>query len=202
MDILEKLFGSGAKVKIMKLFLFHMDKVFGVEEIRKRSQVTVKSARKELNLLTNIGFLKKKSIFREKKSKGRSFGKKRVAGWIVNANFPYLAPLQSLLIYKNSIYQKDITKRLNNVGNLKLVIISGIFIQEWESRVDLLIVGDKLNRGPLQAVIKTLEAEMGRELRYTILETEDFLYRLNIYDKLLRDILDFPHEKILDRIDV
>ncbi|GAG51475.1 unnamed protein product [marine sediment metagenome] len=28
-------------------------------------------------------------------------------------------------------------------------------------------------------------------------DTKEFFYRLNMYDKLIRDILDFPHEVVL-----
>jgi hypothetical protein len=93
-------------------------------------------------------------------------------------------------------------KRLQRVGKLKLVIISGIFINNYDSRIDLLVVGDMMKKGTLENVIKTIESEIGREIRYTYFETPDFQYRLGIYDKLIRDILDFPHEKILDKLNV
>ena len=41
-----------------------------------------------------------------------------------------------------------------------------------------------------------MEAEIGSELVYAIFDTKEFTYRLNMYDKLVRDILDFPHEVI------
>ena len=39
---------------------------------------------------------------------------------------------------------EDVLKRLKRAGRIKLLILSGVFIQETESRVDLLIVGDGL----------------------------------------------------------
>ena len=30
-----------------------------------------------------------------------------------------------------------------------------------------------------------------------LFETKEFIYRLNMYDKLVRDIIDYPHEVIL-----
>jgi hypothetical protein len=59
-----------------------------------------------------------------------------------------------------------------------------------------------LNKAAVDRVIHTLESELGSELRYAVFETSDFSYRLNIYDKLIRDVFDFPHEKILDRIGI
>ena len=77
------------------------------------------------------------------------------------------------------------------------MIVSGVFIKNEDSRVDLLIVGDKMKRGKIEEGIRKLEAEIGAELVYAIFETKEFLYRLNMYDKLVRDIIDYPHEVLL-----
>src|SRR3989338_2689319 len=86
---------------------------------------------------------------------------------------------------------------LNNAGRVKLIILSGIFIKNKDSRVDFLVVGDKLKRGKIEEGIRKLEAEIGSELVYAIFDTKEFIYRLNMYDKLIRDILDYPHEIVL-----
>jgi hypothetical protein len=66
---------------------------------------------------------------------------------------------------------------------------------------DLMIVGDRLDRKMIEGEIKKLESEVGKELRYALFDTEEFMYRLKMYDKLLRDVLDYPHEKIVNKID-
>ena len=78
-----------------------------------------------------------------------------------------------------------------------MIIISGVFIKNHDSRVDLLIVGDKMKRGKIEEGVKRLEAEIGAELTYAVFDTKEFIYRLNMYDKLVRDILDYPHEVLL-----
>ena len=62
----------------------------------------------------------------------------------------------------------------------------------------MLIVGDRLKKNILAQIIKGLEAEIGKELDYVVLDTEEFKYRLDMYDKLVCDILDLPHMKLLD----
>ncbi len=54
----------------------------------------------------------------------------------------------------------------------------------------------------LENAVKTLEAEIGKELKYVWFDTNEFTYRVSMYDKLIRDVLDFPHEKILNRLNV
>ena len=83
-----------------------------------------------------------------------------------------------------------------------MVIVAGVFIQNPDSRVDLLIVGDNLKRGSIDRIVKTMEAEIGKELTFASFETADFHYRLGMYDKLIRDILDYPHQKLLDKLNI
>ena len=198
MNILEKLFGSMAKVRVMKMFLFHSGGVFTMSDIKKRTQITTPKIRKEVQNLQNIGFLKKKNVLEE----GKSGTKKKSVGWKLDQSFPYLAPLQGMLVNTTPFANKEIAKKFKNCGDIKLIIVSGIFIQNWESRIDLLVIGDKFKKTALQSVIKTLEADMGRELRYTVFTTDEFEYRMNIYDKLIRDVVDFPHEKVINKLGI
>ena len=93
-----------------------------------------------------------------------------------------------------------VAKKVGGAGKIKLIITAGEFIQEEDSRVDILIVGDGLRDSRLKAVIRDLEAHMGKELRYAAFSTGDFTYRLGIYDRLIRDVLDYPHQIIVDRL--
>jgi hypothetical protein len=88
------------------------------------------------------------------------------------------------------------------VGRIKLFIASGIFIQEWDTRVDLLVVGDDLNLSRLDVVMKSLEAEIGKEIIYSAFETSDFEYRYGMHDRLIRDIFDLPHTTLVDKLGI
>jgi predicted nucleotidyltransferase len=75
-----------------------------------------------------------------------------------------------------------------------------MFSDAVESKIDLLVVGDKLDEKVLDNSIHKLEAELGRELRFAAFTTEDFRYRVSVYDRLTRDVLDFPHRILFDKI--
>jgi hypothetical protein len=150
-----------------------------------------------------MSLIKRRSFYKnvEKKIKKRTVNTKvKTSGWVLNNDFEYLVALQQFLIKVNHLGPKEITKRLGRGGVIKLVILSGIFIQDPESRVDLLVVGDHMKRGLVENAIRGIEAEIGKEIRYALFETPDFHYRLGLYDKLIRDILDFPHEKVLNKL--
>lgn len=203
MDILEKLFGSAAKVKIIKLFLFNADLAFDVVQTAERAKVSKPVARREISNLEKIGFIKPKFYIKEiKRQKNRTIQsfRKRTNGWTLDQNFPHTEPLKSFLSSINPFKHKDIISKISRAGKIQLIIISGIFIKDPDSRVDLLVVGDGLRQSYLDRIIKTIESEIGIEIRYAAFETSEFNYRLSIFDKLIRDILDYPHEKIINKL--
>ncbi|MBA3550915.1 hypothetical protein H0W32_01760, partial [Patescibacteria group bacterium] len=149
-EVLEKLFGSNAKVKIMRLFVFNPTDNFDINQIIERSKVTPTAARQEITNLEKIGMLKKRSFFKDfALGRNKKVERRRVSGWVLDETFEYLEPLRNLLAHVSPERNKEILKKLSRVGKLKLVIISGFFIQNWDSRVDLLVVGDNLRKGTL-----------------------------------------------------
>lgn len=194
MDTLAKLFGGTARIKIMRLFLLNTDQVFTLDEIVNRSRVMRSGARKEVNAILSFGFIKQKVVT----ITGARGGKKKLPGYILNTEFAYLKPLRDLLIDPNLLLHEDVIYKFKPAGKIKLMVVAGVFIGNKESRVDLLIVGDKLKRNVIQQVVKGLEAEIGKELDYVVFDTAEFVYRLDMYDKLVLDIIDFPHSKLID----
>jgi len=180
MEILGKILGNPARVKIMKLFLMNRDSGFASKDVVKRIRGNSNIVRREIKLLGSIGFIKKRS---EK--------------YFFNHSFKYAPELEALLISSDTLNKQSIGDNFKKVGQIKLLIISGKFIKERDSRVDMLIVGDKIKKGKIEQEIKKLEAEIGSELLYAVFDTKDFIYRLDMYDKLIRDVLDFPHEVVL-----
>ena len=181
--VLEKLFGSSARVKIMKLFLFNPEICFEKSELITKTKVPQAHANKELKLLTEISLIKKRS-----------------KGYILNQEFGFLKQLKNLLINNEPLQQGDIAKRIGKTGKIKLIVVSGVFIQSDDSRIDLLVVGDEISERALRGVVQTMESEIGKELKFTSLKTEDFKYRHSICDRLIRDVLDYPHEIVVDKI--
>ncbi len=194
METLAKLFGGQARVKIMRLFLLNTSMAFEVEDIVSRSRVTKANTRREINALSAMGFIKLKTLVKE----GSRGSKKKVSVWQLNPYFQYLGAIRDLLVDPNLLLQDDLASKFKHIGKIKLMIVSGVFIGDKESRVDVLLVGDKLKKTPLQQVMKGLEAEIGKELDYVVFDTEEFKYRVDMYDKLVCDIIDLPHHKLID----
>lgn len=186
-DPLIKLFGSHARLKLLRLFLFNPSRSFSAAEAASRSRVESAEARREIRGLCQVGLLRK--------VRGKQ------ARWGLSDKFPYLQALKDLLL--NTARRGDsVPERLRTSGALKLVVLTGVFVGDVEGDLDMLIAGDRMQDKVLRERVKGLEAELGRELRYALLSTPDFLYRLNMNDKLIRDVMDYPHRIVYDRLDI
>lgn len=189
METLGKLFGSETKVKIIRMFLFNPEHAFTSALVAERVKSPLSKVRREISNLEKMSLIKRKSI------SGKT-------SFCLNRQFEYLTPLQNFLVNTEPLHDKEIIKKIGKAGSVKLIITAGVFIQEPESRVDILIVGDNIKDNYLKNIIQSIEAEIGKELRYTYFTTDDFRYRISMCDKLTRDILDYPHRKVLNRLGI
>lgn len=199
-DTLSKLFGSPHRPKLLRLFFLNPDAVFTQTEISSRSKVSRPFLRRELVLLFDIGFIRQRNKMVFKTGHSERTTHRLEKGWQLNPNFVYANQLKRLLINADMFNIEEISRRIRRYGKMKAIILAGIFIQDDNSRADMLIVGDHLKRSSLENLIKTMESEIGRELVYGIFSTADFQYRLTVYDKFIRDILDFPHKKVFNKM--
>lgn len=204
--VLEKLFGSTARVKIMRLFLLNPESLLSITEISRRANVNLRSARREISFLRGLDFVKQKEekidqIIKLKKGKIKN-KKKKISGLILNPSFSFLNPLKNLLLNAAPLDKGKMVKMLNSAGKMKLIVLAGIFIQSDNSRTDLFLVGDSIKMSVLERVLRKIEAETGKELVYSALTTKDFIYRMGMYDRFVRDILDYPHEKLVNKLGV
>lgn len=205
MNVLENLFGLGIRVKLIKLFLMNPESVFDVQEVSERLSISPVVAKKEIHDLQKTGFIRAKSHLKEfKKQKDRTIvlSKKRVDGWILDRSFPYLEPLESFISNVNPFKNRETVDRILRTGKIHILLISGVFIKYEDARVDLLVVGDDIKNHQLENVIKEIEAEIGREIKYVVFETSEFKYRHSLFDKLVMDIIEFPHEKIINKLGI
>jgi hypothetical protein len=177
MDILGKLFGSPARVKVMRLVLANPSGI-SLADLEKRSRLSRPVLRKELNLLKSVGFLK---------TKGKAI--------LPKFDFEYFPPLREMLVAFPE--KKELAKKLCRFGKVKLLLIGGNLLDAPSSGADLLLVGDKLKRRAIEKAVGDLEGGLGRSIAFAIMDTPEFLYRYGMYDKFVRNILDFPHEKLV-----
>ena len=198
MDILSKLFGGVARVKIMRLFLLNPEQGFETGTVSERSRLSPSVTRQAINQMASMSLVKKRSFIKETVD-GRTgkTKKKRVQGWFLNPDFPYIKEMKALLIEGDFFKHDEIVKRFRPAGKIQMLVVSGIFMKQSGSRLDILIVGDNISKKYIQKAVAVLESELGAELSYALFDNTDFRYRVSMYDKLLRDMFEYPHESLL-----
>ncbi len=182
----------------MRHFLMNPDAKYTVKDLASRAKVSLSSARKEILVFKKADLIKE-TIASVTNSRGVV---KKAKGVMLSPTFPYQVTLGDLLLQPQTIDKPAISKRFKQIGKIKLLIISGILTGNPDSRVDLLIVGKDVDTKKLERAMREVEADIGRELAYAAFDTDDFLYRMNMYDKLIADVLDYPHERLIDSLSV
>jgi len=201
MEYLSKLFGSPARVKLLRLFVFNQELVLDRDMIAQMARVTPDTASKELLAIARADIITRKTFYKDATRPGSKATKKRKSiGWVLNQQYAHLEPLRRFLRETLTVSYADVRKRLRGAGTIRLLVLSGFLIGEKDVGLDVLIVGNKLNETEIKTAMRSFEAEFGVELRYAVLSTEDYQFRRRVRDKLVRDVMDFPHQALIDMI--
>lgn len=121
----------------------------------------------------------------------------------INNSFEFLYELRDLVL-KSSPTEKDtMIQKINRLGRIKLAVVAGIFMNKESpdpTVVDLLIVGDDIENKRLRAFLKSLEAEIGKEIKFSVMEKDEFQYRFSMFDRFIRVLFESPHEKLINKL--
>jgi len=189
LETLEKLFNSKARVRLLRFFLNHPKEKFLLPEISSRVKINSKGIRKEVNNLVKSGFLKIKQANKKKY-------------YFSNPKFILYDELKELVFKGNPASSKEIAKKIKNIGQIKLALISGSLINSEKGRVDIFIVGENLNKVKLKRFLEDIESEIGKGISYAAMNADEFNYRRNMFDKFVLDILEGPREILIDRMKI
>lgn len=120
----------------------------------------------------------------------------------LNARWPYFNELKNLVLKIAPPSFEKIERQLTRLGRVKLAVITGVFLNIFDTRVDIMVVGDDIDFRKFGDFIKGLENDTGRELRYVVLGVEEFKYRINMFDRFVHDIMEYPHKKVINKLKV
>jgi len=125
--------------------------------------------------------------------------------YVLNSNFEFFEELKSLIMKSSPAEKNKMIKKIYGLGRIKLAVISGVFLNSEKenydnSIADLFIVGDDIHKEKLRKFLRALEAEVGREVKLSIMDKEEFDYRYGMFDRFVRVLLEGPHEKIINKL--
>lgn len=186
-EILEKLFGSKTRIKIFRLLLNNPEEEYLLKEVAERLKVNLLDARREIKNLEQIKFL----ISRKKS--GKTY-------YCANSNFVFYDELKRLIFKANPSSFEKIRTRVAKLGQVRFVLISGSLINSDKGRVDIMIVGEHINKNKLKKFLSDIEAEVGKAINYVYMSTDEFKYRQGMFDKFVVDILEGPGKILIDKL--
>jgi hypothetical protein len=201
--MLEKLFGSKARVKILKLFLIHPAEKYYIRQLSRDLKLQLNSVRRELENLENFGILT--SDVKDNPQAEAGAGEPEPATgqekkyYRANPNFVLFDEIKALIVKAQILYEKDFVKKLEAIGKVKLLVLTGIFVNNPNTMIDILLVG-KINKVKLVRLIKELETELGREINFTLFNPQEFKYRRDITDIFLYGILESRKLIVIDEV--
>lgn len=200
---LGKIFGSENKVKLLRFFLANGESQISFSDLMKKVKISKNELKKELRNLVNINFLQELVLVEDIEIKNKSkikIKKLKEDGYELNKDYVFVNSLSNLLLDFRYIDRHELAEDFKRYGKIKLLCLGGVFFKDKEGTLDLLIAGDALDKEKIDQYIRKLEADFGTELRYAVFESEEFRYRVNMFDRLLKDFWKNPHEKIIEKI--
>jgi hypothetical protein len=188
--MIEQLFGSKTRVKLLQLFLANPGRSFYVREITRKIDEQINSVRRELSNLLGIGIIKSDSVNNK-------------LYYEVNQGYKHFKALQSIFSVElpqqdiSPASQKDLIKRLQTVGSFDVVVVAGHLVGSQRSDVDLLLVGSS-NKPKLEKLMATVEIEEGSPIAYSVMSESELKYRIDIKDRFIVSLLSSKHAVLAD----
>ena len=196
--MLNQLFGSNARVKILNAFLNNPEEKYYIRQLGRDLGLQVNSVRRELQNLESIGLLLVKSASDDAHSEVvRAMQEKKY--YQVNKNFVLFDELHGLFSKTQLLAGQSFISDLRAHGEPKLIMLSGSFVDDPLAKTDLLIVA-KVDKEDLLKAVAKLEENLGQEVRYTVLSEEEFRYRQAISDAFVFNLFKSKHLLLLNEI--
>lgn len=188
--MIDALFGSKTRVKLLHLFLNNPGKAFYVREITRLIDEQINSVRRELSNMLEVGIITSDSADNK-------------LYYEVNQRYEFYVPFRAIFADERVETANEASQanqwqdEIKQLAGVRIAVASGVLVKGSSSSVDLLLVGD-VQSTKLKNAIKQIEKSEGRELNYTMLSYDEFYYRLSVRDRFITEILNGKHAILLD----
>jgi predicted transcriptional regulator len=210
--MIEQLFGSKTRAKLLQLFLSNPNRSFYVREITRKIDEQINSVRRELANLSSIG------IITSDTTNNRLY-------YEVNQKYLYYEPLAEIFGGKTRTVTKKpsgskkssetkapstteeikktadlhpLVEQLTGNAVIEVIVLTGQFTRDESAGVDVLVVGD-ISSTVFNKVMADFEESEGKVLKYSLFDIGDFTYRMQVNDRFISDILLAKKQVLLDK---
>lgn len=203
--MIEQLFGSKTRVKLLQLFMSNPNRSFYVREITRKIDEQINSVRRELANLLSAGVITSDSAnnrlyyevnqsYKYYQALAMIFGGAKAPKAATKVKGEKQEPKATDVVVP---VEHPMAKELRAVGRVDLAILTGQFTRDELAGIDLLLVGD-LNQAKLNRFVEDLEKAENKEIRYTVMPLGSYRYRLQINDRFINNVLSAKKQVIID----
>ncbi|MFZ4648982.1 MAG: hypothetical protein ACOYMB_05165 [Patescibacteria group bacterium] len=186
--MLTKLFGSQARVKLLKIFVLNQDEKFYLRQLARDLKMQVNSIRRELESLQSFGLLVADEHREIPGHEDEDRNKTEKKYYHVDKDFVLFPEIKALVVKSQILSSNEFVQKLKDACSPKVLILSGTLANNTKSQTDILLVG-RFNREKIIPLITELEEDLGRELNYTIMDYREYRYRVDIADFFIYNII-------------
>lgn len=157
--MLETLITSKTRVRILVKFFINVANFGYLRGLAEELQESTNAIRKELNNLTEAGYLEKEAV------------QNRII-YKANTQHPLFATLQKI-VFQHIGLDAIVEMVLQRMGEVKKVIVIGDYANGNDSgTIEVVLVGDDLNAAYISQLALKIENEIGRKVLFSI--TKEF----------------------------
>ncbi|MBT4857458.1 DUF2250 domain-containing protein [Candidatus Uhrbacteria bacterium] len=195
---IEQLFGSKTRVRLLSLFLDNAARPFYVREITRKIDAQLNSVRRELQNLIELGIILEVdgNTFKSEEEKKK---KDRKKFYKANEEGPFFKELRAIMKKALVLMNKTFARALEKHGSLDLLLLTGRFVDNSDVETDLLVVGG-FDQDAIEKEIATFEKEIAREVNYTFMPREEFMYRLEVKDRFVLSLIESDNVIMVNNI--
>lgn len=193
MDSLIKIFqaeNGEVRLKTLRFFLANKSASFKIDAVEAGTKIKKDKLRKELSFLSSFKFLIRSTSASSSKG-GPSYR--------LNQDFEHNAALYSLVFDFENINKKIVLDKLKKIGRIKLFYFTGIFLNDIDAEVDVLIVADNIKVKEKNKALSELNSSFASKIRILIMDVEEYKYRYKMFDRFLRLVLDGKKIVVIDK---
>jgi len=197
--MLEHLFGSKTRVRLLKVFFKEPARAFYVRELTRLLDTQINAVRRELELLIESTLVKETDA--PGNMNASAHGARLRKYYILNVDSILYHEMQALLVKAQALGREKFVQTLQQkkYGVLQVLVLAGQFMGDPNAETDLLIVG-KMKPRSIDTLFKKYEKEFGFDIRYTLMDSAEYFDRRNMMDKFLYSIFDGKHIKVVDHL--
>lgn len=186
--MLEHLFGSKTRIKLLQLLLAYPDRSFYVRELARMIGVQLNAVRREIVNLEKVG------LIGPAKASSDDYNQTDRCKYYRLLTDSLLYPeLKELLTKVSIIEEREFVEELKRrAGKIQYLLLTGYFTEDKKAESDLLIVGE-IKHAVVAKIVHEFEKSISRELRYTIMGEQEYRDRREVGDKFLYGLLEAKH---------